>query len=128
MAIACLPKVQSLGANPVKTKTLRGRTLAAAVLVAFIPFAVLAQSSGGSAQMHESMMQGMKEMQSMKMSGDQDRDFAMMMKKHHEDGIKMAQIELDRGKDPKMKEMARKIIESQKKEAAEFEKWLQSRK
>jgi uncharacterized protein (DUF305 family) len=98
-----------------------------------IPLVVTAQSAGhahspesaaASKQMHESMMGGMKGMQAMKMSGDSDRDFAMMMRKHHEDGIKMAQIELDKGKDSKMKEMARKIIDSQKKEIAEFDEWL----
>ena len=33
----------------------------------------------------------------------------------------------EHGKDPKTKEMARKIIASQKKEIAEFDKWLASK-
>ena len=110
-----------------KVTSLRSRSLAA-VLVAVVPFTALAQSPGGSAKMHEAMMEGMKEMHSMKMTGDQDRDFAMMMKKHHEHGIRMAQTQIDHGKDAKMKEMARTIIDGQKKENAEFEKWLQSRR
>ena len=64
----------------------------------------------------------------MKMSGDVDKDFAMMMKMHHQGALTMAQAELDKGKDPKMQEMARKIIDSQKKEIAEFEQWLMTRK
>ena len=97
-----------------------------------IPLAVAALSAGpahtpdsasASKQAHESMS-GMKGMQGMKMTGDADRDFAMMMRKHHEDALKMSQVELDKGKDPKMKEMARKIIDSQKKEIAEFDEWL----
>lgn len=60
----------------------------------------------------------------MKMTGDQDYDFAMMMKMHHEKGIKMAQKELDKGKDPEMRAAAQKIIDAQKKEIADFEKWL----
>lgn len=60
----------------------------------------------------------------MKMTGDQDYDFAMMMKMHHEKGIKMAQKELDKGKDPEMRAAAQKIIDAQKKEIADFDKWL----
>lgn len=60
----------------------------------------------------------------MKMSGNQDYDFAMMMKMHHEKGIKMAQKELDKGKDPEMRAAAQKIIDAQKKEIADFDKWL----
>lgn len=60
----------------------------------------------------------------MKMTGNADYDFAMMMKKHHEKGLKMAQDELDKGKDPDMRAAATKIIETQKKEIEEFEKWM----
>lgn len=60
----------------------------------------------------------------MKMTGDQDYDFAMMMRKHHADGVKMAEKELDKGKDPDMRTAAKKIVEAQKKEIAEFDKWL----
>jgi len=62
--------------------------------------------------------------QHMKMTGNQDYDFAMMMKMHHEKGIKMAQKELDKGKDPEMRAAAQKIIDAQKKEIADFDKWL----
>ena len=85
-------------------------------------------AGGGSKQMHDSMMGGMKGMQAMKMSGDVDKDFAMMMRQHHEGALKMAQVELDKGKDPRMQDMARKIIEAQKKEIAEFDDWLKGRK
>lgn len=62
--------------------------------------------------------------QHMKMTGNQDYDFAMMMKMHHEKGVKMAQKEIDKGKDPEMRAAAQKIIDAQKKEIADFEKWL----
>ena len=81
-----------------------------------------------SSSMHETMSKNMSEMQSMPMTGDVDKDFAMMMKKHHEDGVKMAQIQLSKGKDAKMQEMARKIMDAQKKEIAEFDEWLKARK
>lgn len=74
-------------------------------------------------------MQSMKQRQdSMKMSGDTDRDFAMMMRNHHLGGIDMAKAELAHGKDPKMKKMARQIIDQQKKEVADFDKWLEKQK
>ncbi|MDO8342223.1 MAG: DUF305 domain-containing protein [Cellvibrio sp.] len=60
----------------------------------------------------------------MKMTGDQDYDFAMMMRMHHIQGVKMAQKEIDKGKDPDMRAAAKKIVEAQKKEIAEFDKWL----
>ena len=78
----------------------------------------------GGGDMRGSMMGMMKGMESMKMSGDTDRDFAMMMKVHHQGAIDMAQMELKSGKDPKMKEMAKRIIEAQQKEIKEFDKWL----
>ena len=85
-----------------------------------------AGGGGASMEMHKSMMQGMKEMQSMKPSGNMDQDFAMMMRHHHAKGIEMAQHELKHGKDPKMREMAQKIVDNQKKEIAEFDQWLKS--
>lgn len=60
----------------------------------------------------------------MKMTGNEDYDFAMMMRMHHEKGIKMAEKELDRGKDPELRAAAQKIIDTQKKEVADFDEWL----
>lgn len=84
-------------------------------------------SSGPSHEMHRRMMDSMKDMQGMTPSGDMDRDFATMMRRHHQSGIEMARQEIAHGKDPKMKEMARKILASQQKEAREFEQWLARR-
>lgn len=82
----------------------------------------------GSQQMHEQMMSGMQKMQSMPPSGDTDKDFAMMMKMHHQQALEMAQVELDHGKSAELKAMARKIIDAQKKEIAQFDKWLAKQK
>ena len=84
--------------------------------------------SGMDMPMHKSMMKGMKDMESMKSSGNVDHDFAMMMKKHHESALDMAQVELQHGKDAKMRSMAKNIIESQKKEIKEFDEWLAKQK
>jgi len=83
---------------------------------------------GGSGDMRESMMGMMKSMESMQMSGDADRDFAMMMKVHHQGAIDMAQMELKNGKDVKMRTMAKAIVAAQQKEIKEFDQWLAKRK
>lgn len=82
------------------------------------------QQAAGSMEMKKSMSGMMKNMESMPMSGDADRDFAAMMRMHHQGALDMAQAELDGGKDPQLKAMAKKIISSQKKEIAEFDQWL----
>ena len=85
-------------------------------------------AAGGGHQMMESMSQGMEKMKSMPMSGNTDKDFATMMRMHHENGIRMAEVEVKNGKDAKMKQMAQKIIESQRKEIKEFDDWLAKNK
>lgn len=78
--------------------------------------------------MRASMMGMMKNLDSMKMTGDADRDFATMMKMHHQGAIDMARMELQSGKDAKMRAMAKRIIEAQQKEIKEFDRWLGKRK
>lgn len=85
-------------------------------------------ASGGSDQMHMSMMKGMDGMKSMPMTGDTDKDFASMMKMHHQQGVEMAKMELANGKSAEMKAMARKIIAAQQKEIAQFDKWSAAHK
>ena len=82
----------------------------------------------GSEDMKQSMKAGMDSMQKMEMSGDMDKDFAMMMKIHHQGALDMAKMELAHGKSPAMKAMAKKIITAQKKEIAEFDRWLAKQK
>ena len=78
--------------------------------------------------MKQSMMGSMDGMKNMQMSGDTDKDFAMMMKIHHQGAVDMAQMELAHGKSPAMKDMAKKIIAAQKKEIAQFDRWLATQK
>lgn len=63
-------------------------------------------------------------MQHMQLTGDTDHDFAVRMKLHHQQGLEMAQAHLKDGKSPQMKSMAKKMISAQKKEIAQFDKWL----
>ena len=84
---------------------------------------------GGAVDMRGMDMKGMMKdnndkMSSMKMTGNADVDFAMMMRIHHLGAIDMAQAELRDGKDPQMKKMAKAIIAAQEKEIAQFDKFL----
>jgi len=104
--------------------------IASALFTSFIGIANADDHSNmkGSDTMSHTMQDGMKKMDSMKMSGDVDKDFAMMMKMHHQQALDMAQIEIDQGKSPEMKAMAKKIVTAQKKEIAEFDTWLSKQK
>ena len=66
----------------------------------------------------------MDKMMAMPMSKDPDDDFAMMMKVHHQGAIDMSNAELKDGDDPKMKEMAQKIIDAQKAEIVQLDAFL----
>ena len=74
--------------------------------------------------MKQSMSGTTKGMQEMPMSGDTDRDFAAMMKIHHQGAIDMAQAELASGKDPQLRKMAQSIVSAQNKEIKEFDDWM----
>lgn len=78
------------------------------------------------------MMSGMERMnQAMSaapMTGDPDHDFMSMMIPHHQGAIDMAKTELQYGKDPKVRRLARGIIAAQEKEIAEMKRWLAGRR
>lgn len=98
---------------------------------AFSQGASSAPSSGaghGSSQMHESMMSGMQKMQGMKPTGDTDKDFAEMMRMHHQQAVEMAKVEVQHGKSPELKAMAQKIIKDQQKEIGQLDQWLAKNK
>lgn len=92
------------------------------------PMGGMHKGASGATDMKSSMMAGMEEMQKMPMTGDADRDFAMMMKIHHQQAVHMAELQLKTGKSPEMKTMAKQIIAAQKKEIAHFDKWLARQK
>lgn len=78
----------------------------------------------GGMDMKAMMKDNNDKMSSMAMTGNSDVDFAMMMRIHHQGAIDMAQAELRDGKDPQMRKMAQDIIAAQKKEIAQFDKFL----
>lgn len=113
-------------------------TVAALTLALFQPVAWSqspAQPASGAGMGNKSMdMKGMDmksmmknnddKMASMKMTGNADVDFAMMMRVHHQGAIDMAEAELRDGKDAQMRKLATNIIAAQKKEIAQLDKFL----
>lgn len=87
----------------------------------------LAQQSASNAMM-KSMQSGMSQMMSMKMTGDPDHDFAMMMKMHHKGAIEMADLELKQGKDASTKALASRIKAANQKEVKELDQFMSSHK
>jgi uncharacterized protein (DUF305 family) len=80
-------------------------------------------AASGADELHRIMMSSAKESQSMKPSGDVDRDFLTMMR-HHQSGVRMSEVEIRHGKNSAAKALAQKIVEGQKKEIAEIDALL----
>lgn len=82
------------------------------------------QSRGGfMAIIHKTMNQ----MESMKMTGDPDFDFASMIFVHHKGGIEMLKEEIKYGSDSTLVQLARKMLESQQMDQKELERFTSGR-
>ena len=108
--------------------TAQAQTAPAMLPSASMPHGQMQKGAAGSHDMKAPMMTGMDRMQKMQMSGDTDKDFAMMMKMHHQQAVNMAEMEIAHGKSPEMKTLAKQIIVAQKKEIAQFDQWLAKQK
>jgi len=95
--------------------------------LALIAVPTLAFATGQSDAFKDAMKSvNTKMMTAMKgapMTGDPDKDFVAMMLPHHQGAVDMAKIELQYGKDEKLRAMAQKIVDSQEKEIAEMRTW-----
>ena len=106
--------------NPI-SKSICAAVLIAGSLMAPVAYA---QQPAGQMDMKAMMKKDHEKMESMPMTGKPDVDFAMMMREHHVGALTMAEWELKNGKDAGMRDMAKKIITSQKKEIAQFDAFL----
>ena len=106
-------------------KTLGAATLLAlTLLLPAIAFSQDDEQAAMKAYMdaNQRMMNGM----GMNMSNDPDKEFVAMMIPHHQGAIDMAKVELQYGKDPKLRAMAQAIVKAQETEIAEMKAWQQS--
>lgn len=94
--------------------------LIAAVLVT-LPVAAVAQESADAG--YEAAIDKMTPHMMKPISGDADKDFVTLMIPHHQGAIDMAKVELQFGKDTRLRAMADKIIKAQEKEIAEMKRW-----
>ncbi len=89
------------------------------------------KNAKGDTALTMQMMQPMKVMMANmnhNMSGSTDHHFAVLMSQHHQSGIEMVNIYLDRAKVPEIKAMAQKMKNDQQKEKQVLDKWLQEHK
>lgn len=133
MNFKVLKRIKALSLVPLtvlwlSTGLAQAQTTSGTAPSASMPMGQMNKGAAGPHDMKASMRMGMDEMQNMQPSGDVDKDFAMMMKMHHQQALNMAEMELSRGKSSEMKAMARKIIAAQKKEIAQFDQWLAKHK
>ena len=67
---------------------------------------------------------GMNMDDSMLMTADPfDREFIDMMVPHHQGAIRMARVQLAKGKDPQLRKLATAIIAAQSKEIEQMNSW-----
>jgi uncharacterized protein (DUF305 family) len=72
------------------------------------------------------MHANMNQMKAVPSTGNPDTDFATLMKVHHQGAVDMAHLLLAKGTDPKLKQMAQRMITSQQNEIAAFSNILNS--
>jgi uncharacterized protein (DUF305 family) len=77
-------------------------------------------------QMMSVMHNMMDTMMGMQNTNDPDNDFAMMMRMHHQGAIDMANLELQKGDDATMQQMAQMIIDAQTAEIEQLTTFLNS--
>ena len=84
--------------------------------------------SDGHNHLHDEMQKMEAKMNGIKMTGNLDKDFAMMMIPHHESAIKMAEDEITHGKNLNLKRMAQNMMDDQRNEITELQVWLDKNK
>ena len=82
--------------------------------ISTVPFSVSARKA--DADLDKSMERMHAEMQKVRYSGNADADFASLMVPHHQGAVKMAEVELQFGSDPRLRRLAQEIILTQQSE------------
>ena len=113
---ALLLAVPAFAQQPMPNTAMPGMNMPAAKP----PAAGEAPSTAG----YRAAMETMDRDMNMSYSGNPDRDFVVGMIPHHQGAIDMAKVELQYGKDPELRRLAKGIIAAQKKEIAQMQHWL----
>jgi len=82
---------------------------------------------GFDAMQMENMKKAGKQADLQIINGDIDHDFAILMVGHHQSAVENSRLELLRGQEQSMKDMAANIIDAQLKEIDQFQDWLLAR-
>lgn len=101
-----------------------GVLLAVSVLAAPVSAAPPGATSDAATTGYRQAMKSMMEHMDTPYSGNPDRDFVIGMLPHHQGAIDMAQVELQYGRDPALRKLARDVIASQTKEQNFMRAWL----
>jgi uncharacterized protein (DUF305 family) len=76
-----------------------------------------------SSKAYQDAMAKMHSAMAVPYTGNADADFVAGMEPHHQGAIDMARVELQYGKDPALRRLARDIIAAQQKEIAFMQRW-----
>jgi uncharacterized protein (DUF305 family) len=80
-----------------------------------------ATGTTGTVSMMDMMHANMQQMMAIPSSQNTDKDFASMMRIHHQGAVEMAQAEIAQGSDSTLKSMAQKMITDQQEEIKHFD-------
>ena len=81
-----------------------------------------------STKKYQQVNDNMHKSMDIKFTGDADKDFLAAMIPHHQGAVDMAEVVLQHGKNPKIRQLAQEIITMQKKEIAEMKQLLKEAK
>ncbi len=81
-----------------------------------------------STKKYQQINDNMHKSMDIKFTGDADKDFLAAMIPHHQGAVEMAEVVLQHGKNPKIRQFAQEIITLQKKEIAEMKQLLKESK
>ena len=88
-----------------------------------MPMGTASPNKAPSTKGYRDAMMKMDQGMSITYSGNADKDFVAGMMPHHQGAIDMAKVELQYGKDPQLRKLARDIVAAQEKEIAFMQSW-----